>query len=52
MPIISVTDNENNRWKRDANKKTKQKKKQVVGAGGAEAIVKGWELNYFVLHLS
>ena len=30
-------------------KKTKQRQK---GAGGTEAIVKGWELNYFVVHLS
>ena len=29
MPIISVTDNENNRWKRNAKaKKTKNKTKQ------------------------
>ena len=34
MPIISVTDNENNRWKRDTNKKTKQKETSGRGRGG------------------
>ena len=37
---------------RETQIKKQNKKKQVVGAGGAEAIVKGRELNYFVLHLS
>ena len=30
-------------------KKNKQRRKE---AGGTEAIVKGWELNDFVMHLS
>ena len=45
MPIISVRDNENNRWKRNANKK-KQRQKRTRGT---KAIVKGWELNDFVV---
>ena len=28
MPIISVRDNENNRWKRNAEKKNKDRKEQ------------------------
>ena len=62
MPIISVWDNENSRWKRNA-KKTNQTKnkekseeqkptKQRKERGGTEAIVKGWELHNFVVHLS
>ena len=47
MPIISVRDNENNRWSRNAKKK-KERKEQ----GGTGAIVKGWELNDFAAHLS
>ena len=43
MPIISVTDNENNRWKRNATKKKTRETK---------AIAKGWGLNDFVVHLS
>ena len=39
MLIISVRDNENNRWKRNAKKKNKDRKEQ--GGGGTEAIVKG-----------
>ena len=49
MPIISVRDNENNRWKRNA--KINRDKGGRTG-GGTEAIVKGWELNDFVVHLS
>ena len=45
MSVISVRDNENNRWKRNAKKKKKRH-------GGTEAIAKGWELNDFVVHLS
>ena len=55
MLIISVRDHENNRWKRNAKKTNKDRKKQGGGGekrGGIEAIVKGWELNYFVEHLS
>ena len=47
MPIISVRDNGNNRWKRNAKKKKKRKKQ-----GGTEAIMKRWELIDFVMHLS
>ena len=54
MPIISIRDNENNRWKRDAKKQktNKQTKKDGKEQGGIEAIVKGWDLNDFVVHLS
>ena len=48
MPIISVRDNENNRSKKK-NKTNKQRQKRTRGTG---AIVKGWELNDFVVHLS
>ena len=43
MSIISVRDNENSRWKRNAknNKKTSKDRKEQ---GGTETIVKGWEL--------
>ena len=53
MPIISVRDNENNRWNRNAktNKQTKNKQRQKRKRG-AEAIVKEWELNDFGLRLS
>ena len=55
MPIISVRDNENNRWKRNAktkNKTTKkkQKNKDRTEQGGTEAIMKGWELNDHFVH--
>ena len=44
MPIISVRDNENNKWKRNAKKK-KQKKKQTnkdrKEQGRPEAVKKG-----------
>ena len=51
MLIISVRDNENNRWKKNA--KIKQKtNKDRKRQRGAEAIVKGWELNDSVVHLS
>ena len=50
MPIISVeimkTIDE-----RELQKTTKEKQRQK-GARGTEAIVKGWELNDFVVHLS
>ena len=54
MPIISVRDNENSRWKRDAKSKEKQQtnKQRHKGARETEAIVTGWELNDFVVHLS
>ena len=47
MLIISVWDNENNKWKRKG-KKTKTKRNNEV----AQAIVKVWELNDFVVRLS
>ena len=61
MLIISVGDNENNGWKRNAKtkkkakKKTKQQQQQQKGRkeqGGTKAIVKGWDLNDFVVELS
>ena len=61
MPIIRIRDNENNRWNRNANKKTKQRKKKQTNKkaskdrkeqGGTEAIVKECGLNNFVVHLS
>ena len=36
---------------REMQKTTKEKQKQK-GARGTEALVKGWELNDFVVHLS
>ena len=61
MLIISMRDNENNTWKRNAKtknqkettKKSKQDRKEQGGGGGEggeEAIVKGWGLNDFVVH--
>ena len=55
MLIISVRGNENNRWRRIAkkNKQTnKQTNKERKEQGRTEAIVKKWELNDFVVHLS
>ena len=46
MPIISVRDNENNRWKKNA-----QKNKDSRGKG-VEATVKEWEQNDFLMRLS
>ena len=42
MPIISIKSNENNRWRRNAKKRTR----------GMEAIAKGWEINDFLKCLS
>ena len=50
MPIISVRDNENSKWKRNAKKP--QTNKDRKERGGTEAKVKGWELHNFVVHLS
>ena len=47
MPIISVKDNQNNRWKRSAKKKKRKQRTR-----GMEAIAKGWETNDFVERLS
>ena len=59
MPIISVRDNEDNRWKRNAKENQKRKKKKnpttennKEGGRGTEAKVKGWELNDFAVLLS
>ena len=44
MPIISVRDNENNKWKRNAKKKQQQKKqtnKDRKEQGRTEAVKKG-----------
>ena len=49
-----MSDNEINRWKINAKtkpKKTKKKKKNKE-RGGTEAILKGWGLNDFVVHLA
>ena len=51
MPIIIVRDNENNRWNRNAKQQQQQQQRQKR-TKGAEPIVKGWELNYFFVHLS
>ena len=37
---------------REVQKTTKENKQRQKGARGTEAIVKGWELNDFVVHLS
>ena len=54
MPIISVRDRDHDRGnkmqtrkqKKNNNAQNKDRKEQV----GAEALVKGWEVNGFVLH--
>ena len=56
MKTVKGTDNkrrddENNRWKRNTKQQKKSKQRQK-GAKGTEAIVKGWDLNNFVVHLS
>ena len=51
MPIISVRDNESDRWKRNTNKRSKKSKdRKSKGVRGTEAIVKGWQLNGFSVH--
>ena len=50
MSINSVRENENIRWK--GNAKTTKTNKDIREQGGTEAVVKGWELNDFVVHLS
>ena len=52
MPIIIVRDNENNRWNRNAKQQQQQQQQRQKRTKGAEPIVKGWELNYFFVHLS
>ena len=58
MLKISIRDNENNRWNRNFKKKKQKKQNETKKANkdrkeqeGAEAIVKEWELNDFVVHL-
>ena len=41
MPITSVRDNENNRWKRNEKNKNKQANKDKKEQGGTEALAKG-----------
>ena len=51
MPIISVRDNESDRWKRNTNKRSKKNKDRTSkGVRGTEAVVKGWQLNGFSVH--
>ena len=50
MQKTSVRDNENNTWKE--NEKQKQTNKDRREQRGTEAIVKRWELNDLVVHLS
>ena len=59
MPIISVRDNESNSWKRNAKKKQQQQQQQKEAnkqrqkrEKGIEPIVKEWEINDFLVHLS
>ena len=51
MLIISVGDDENNRWTRNAKKQQQQQQRQKR-TRGAETIMKGSELNDFVVPLS
>ena len=48
MLIISVKDDENNRWKRITRKKTKTEGNRGV----TQVMVKRWELNNFVVRLN
>ena len=52
MSIVGVRHNENNRRKKSKREKNKQTNKDKKQQGRTEAIVKGWELNGFVVHLS
>ena len=61
MPVISVeikktTDETESQKNKTKNKQTKKKQKKIKqklkGANGKEPVVKGWELNDLVLHLS
>ena len=47
MLIISIRDSENSRWNRNVNKTATNKDRKEQGG---QAIVKGWELNDFVVH--
>ena len=48
MPIISVKDNENNRWKRNSHRRAKTEKNKGV----TKAIMKAWELNDSAVQLT
>ena len=53
MPIISVEDNRNNRWERNAKTKTNKKQKTKKSrTRETEAIAKGWEINIFIERLA
>ena len=53
MPIISVKDNRNNRWERNAKTKTNKKQKtRKSRTRETEAIAKGWEINIFIERLA
>ena len=63
MPVISVeikktideTESQkkkNKQTNKQTKKKQKKNKQKLKGANGREPIVKGWEINDFVLHLS
>ena len=51
MPTISV-EIIKTKDERELLKTTKEKQTKTEGARGTETIVKGWELNYFVVHLT
>ena len=51
MPIISV-EIMKTLDEKEFQKTTKEKQKREKGARGTEAMVKGWELNDFAVHLS
>ena len=54
MPIISVRDNKNNSWKKNARKTRTNKETNKDGKEQKrkEIMVIGWELNDFVVRLS
>ena len=55
MPIISVRDNENNRWNKNAKKQQQQQKEKQTETEknkGTEAIAKGRELNDLLVNFS
>ena len=52
MPIISIEIMKIIDERELQKKQQKKNKQRQKGARGTEAIVKGWELNDFVLHLS
>ena len=52
MRIISIRDNENSISKRNAKKQKTKKQTDRKEQQGREAMVKGWELKDFLVHLS